>query len=195
MGNPALSDDCSTGTKTAAKTAAKTVATAHLAPHQFKPGQSGNAAGRPRYSLSRKEVHLLMSKLAASSMQDVLDIIKDPKSTMLQLMLARTVLKAAEGDLTNTMVFLDRTIGRVKEELKIVEHSADFDKKIKAMRRVMADPESAGAAKLLAARLSAQRLEDRGVVPAGPETYAGEVLDVEPTEVPAGDQRSNTPGA
>ena len=91
-----------------------------LEPHQWKPGQSGNPGGRPPGILDRDEVKAQLGKFWQMSATEVEAIAQDPKATAGQRMLASIVLKGIKtGDFTGADWLLNRTIGKVKEELEV----------------------------------------------------------------------------
>lgn len=98
----------------------------------FKPGQSGNPAGKPKGTLSSAEVSALMGKFCKKSRVELQAIIQDEKSTMLEIMVASVMAKAAkDGDYARLAFLLDRSVGKVKEEIEQTVRSIsdeDLDK-------------------------------------------------------------------
>lgn len=87
----------------------------HLRP--FKPGQSGNPGGRPKQLLTKEKVKGILGKFADMTRQQLQDIIKNPESSMLEIMVASIMAKAAKsGDFSRMNFILDRSIGRVTSE-------------------------------------------------------------------------------
>lgn len=86
----------------------------------WKPGQSGNPSGRPKGILDRDEVKAQLGKFWSMSATEVEAIAQDPKATAGQRMLASIVLKGIKtGDFSGADWLLNRTIGKVKEEVEI----------------------------------------------------------------------------
>ena len=87
----------------------------HLRP--FKPGQSGNPGGKPKQLLTKEKVKGILGKFADMTRQQLQDIIQNPKSSMLEIMVASIMAKAAkDGDFSRMNFILDRSIGRVTSE-------------------------------------------------------------------------------
>lgn len=96
----------------------------------FKPGQSGNPNGRPKIPIDVKESRQLtrieldrqLNRLIAMSPEQLAEVRKDPKSTMLELLIVSVITHGInKGDQTRLNFLLERlsSIGKVKET---VEH-------------------------------------------------------------------------
>lgn len=86
----------------------------------FQKGQSGNPAGRPKNLLRTDEVRNLIGKLWRLSREELQKIVQNPKSSMGEIMVASIVAKAAQtGDYTRVQFLLERTIGKVKDEIEV----------------------------------------------------------------------------
>ncbi len=86
---------------------------------RFKPGWAGGP-GRAKGSLRRDEVEAVMGRLSRMTREELEAIVRNPKSTMLEIMSASVIVKAAkEGDSARFSFLLDRTIGRVKEQIEV----------------------------------------------------------------------------
>lgn len=86
----------------------------------FQKGQSGNPAGRPKNLLRTDEVRNLIGRLWRLSREELQKIVQNPKSSMGEIMVASIVAKAAQtGDYTRVQFLLERTIGKVKDEIEV----------------------------------------------------------------------------
>ena len=91
----------------------------HLKP--FKPGQSGNPSGKPRGLLTRSQVEALISKFSSLTRDQMQVVIQNPKSTMIEIMVASIMAKASkDGDYSRLQFLLERSIGKVKEQLEML---------------------------------------------------------------------------
>lgn len=85
----------------------------------WQPGQSGNLAGKPKQLLTKDKVSSILGKFSNMTRDELQDVVKDPKSTMLEIMIASVIVKAAEsGDYSRLDFLLSRSIGKVKEEIE-----------------------------------------------------------------------------
>ena len=81
---------------------------------RFKPGQSGNPGGKPKQLLTKDKVKGILGRFADMTREDLQAIVTNPKSTMLEIMVASIMVKAAkDGDFSRLNFILDRSIGRV----------------------------------------------------------------------------------
>lgn len=98
----------------------------------WKPGQSGNPGGRPKELLTTQSVAGLMGRLCRLTRDELFDVVKDPKSTMIEIMVASIMARAADqGDAGRLDFLLNRAIGRVKERLEV----DDIRKELEAMSK------------------------------------------------------------
>lgn len=71
--------------------------------------------------LSKESVEKLMTKFANMDRIEIQELMKDPKATMMELMVGSVILKAyKDGDQSRINWILDRTIGKVKEQKEII---------------------------------------------------------------------------
>lgn len=92
----------------------------------WKPGESGNAAGKPKGILTRDKVEALMGRFAQMSRAELQDVVQNPKSTMIEIMVAAVMARAAkDGDYARLQFLLDRSIGKVKDVSEVHQHSYD----------------------------------------------------------------------
>lgn len=81
---------------------------------RWKPGVSPNPGGRPKSLLTKDKVKGILGKFADMTLQDLENLVKDPQSKMLEIMVASIMVKAAkDGDFSRLNFILDRSIGRV----------------------------------------------------------------------------------
>lgn len=84
---------------------------------RWKPGQSGNKSGKPKQLLTKDKVKGVLGKFSDMTRDQIQDVITNPKSTMLEIMVASIIVKAAkDGDFSRLNFILDRSIGRVAAE-------------------------------------------------------------------------------
>jgi hypothetical protein len=97
---------------------------------RFKPGNPGG--GRPKGIITATEVRALMGRFWSMSVLELREVIENPKSRMGELMVAAVMLKAYEsGDYSRLAFLLDRSVGKVKEEIEQTVRSItdeDLDK-------------------------------------------------------------------
>jgi hypothetical protein len=95
----------------------------------WKPGESGNPEGRPAIPEEIKKLRLLTNEEIKEVATLLLDknysaiqlMENDPSTPMLKLWMVKVALKATDrGDMMTLNAFLDRVVGKVKEQ---VEHS------------------------------------------------------------------------
>ncbi len=94
----------------------------------FKPGQSGNPNGRPRLSVEQREFRNAAKAemidefkyLWSLTVSDLDEIANDELTPVVRLFMAKALLKAAAtGDMIHIDKILDRTIGKVKDEIDL----------------------------------------------------------------------------
>jgi hypothetical protein len=95
---------------------------------QFKPGQSGNPAGRPAMPEDLKAAKALTKQVLMRELNDLIHMTKSeleaalvsPESTMIRRMAARVIQEADNnGDDRRLGFLLDRLVGKVKDELAL----------------------------------------------------------------------------
>lgn len=83
----------------------------------YTKGQSGNPSGKPKQLLTKDKVKGILGKFADMTRDELQNIVQDPKSTMLEIMVASIMVKAAkDGDFSRLNFILDRSIGRAAAE-------------------------------------------------------------------------------
>lgn len=96
------------------------MANPNIKDYGWKKGQSGNPSGRPKGLLTRAQVEIVFQKLANKNRAELQKVIDDPKSTMLEIMVASVVVKAAtHGDASRVQFLLDRAVGKVIENIEV----------------------------------------------------------------------------
>lgn len=100
----------------------------HLQPHQFKPGQSGNPEGARAHNPITKALKNLtvatyreVIELVLTGNLDALkDMVHDPKSSSLQVGIAKAFAKAIEnGDYGVIERIAERIVGKIPDELNV----------------------------------------------------------------------------
>ncbi len=95
---------------------------------KWKPGQSGNPSGRPKGQLRRDDVEATIGRFAKLTREELQVIVQSPKSTMLDIMIAGIMAKAAkDGDYARLQFLLDRSIGKVKDVQEVHQHNYDAE--------------------------------------------------------------------
>lgn len=96
--------------------------------HGFKPGQTGNAAGRPKMpeelqkanKLSAKKFIEYVNKYINMNQESLKEDLKRPQATMLELLVGGMIARAVKDqDPARANFILDRTIGKVIEKMEI----------------------------------------------------------------------------
>ena len=100
--------------------------------YKWKPGQSGNPAGKPKGFLTVDDIRSMMHRFWRMSADDLLTVLENPKTPMGELMIASVMAKAAkDGDYSRLAFLMDRQVGKVKEEIEQTVRSItdeDLDK-------------------------------------------------------------------
>ena len=85
----------------------------------FKPGQSGNPSGKPKQLLTKDKVSSILGKFATMTQEQLQAVVTDKKSTMIEIMIASVMVKAAkDGDYARLDFLLTRSVGKVKDEIE-----------------------------------------------------------------------------
>lgn len=101
----------------------------------FKPGQSGNPAGRKKLppevkearKLSQESMVIALNKLIYCNREDLKSIIADPTTDALTLLVASIVSKGISGGDHMRLGFIfDRLIGKVSENVKLSASEEGF---------------------------------------------------------------------
>lgn len=94
----------------------------------FKKGQSGNPNGAPRIpedikimrKLTRIEFDRIVNKFLYSDKAEISRISSDPKTPLMELLIASIIHKAiSQGDERRLNFFLDRLLGKVKDQVEM----------------------------------------------------------------------------
>ncbi len=108
----------------------------HLAKYQWKPGTSGNPAGRPKkfmtvlksHGYKTSEVQDTIKALLACTMHDLQMVANDPKSTILELSIAKAMNQSLRsGNLVAIELLLTRAYG---QPVRALEGGVDIPEKI-----------------------------------------------------------------
>lgn len=90
----------------------------HLKPHQFKPGQSGNPAGKPKgyHDFDSALLKRIFGRIASLTETELDKVLKDPLVTVMEKVVAKSIQKAIlDGDATRISYLLDRYLPKPKE--------------------------------------------------------------------------------
>lgn len=109
-------------------TAKKTTKRKKTGGRDFKKGQSGNPNGRPKLpeelrlikKMTPSFVRNVISKVSRMNQEQIAEVIHEPDTSILEATIMKIYLKAmTEGDYLRLNFLLDRSIGKVKEELDV----------------------------------------------------------------------------
>jgi hypothetical protein len=101
------------------------MANPNIKDHGFKKGKSGNPSGRRKTPehlrahapLDSEEVKRIMGKYTRMTRLEIQACIEDPLTPAFELAIASTLAKAIKfGDVARMDFFLNRIVGKVKEE-------------------------------------------------------------------------------
>lgn len=137
--------------------------------NQFKPGHAP-IGGRPKAWLTKSDVQLLMGRFAKMKKRELRKIAEDEDSGMLEATVAAIFIRASgEGDYNRLNFLLDRTIGKVREEIRIDTSESDLEARARLIRDIMGDPETLAAAEKVASKVAEAKLL--------PEVIEAEVIE------------------
>lgn len=102
----------------------KPAVSAEFEAHKFKPGESGNPAGRPKGSRNRQTIVREMLDAAIHARFNDIPIIKPVDGeTNFENMVAAQIAKALRGDTTAFKELADSGFGKVKD---VIEHQGSL---------------------------------------------------------------------
>ncbi len=110
--------------------------TKHLAQYKFKKGVSGNPAGARAHDPEMRMIkHLTKQELAEignlvikNNMKALQAIAKDPNASVIKTMIASVAVKiVTKGDMQALDVLLNRLIGKVRDDVSIVQTTTVAD--------------------------------------------------------------------
>lgn len=87
---------------------------------RWKPGQSGNVAGRPKGIVRKDEIQAVLGRFWLMDAKDIEAYLAKPGVTAGERLVASIVISAIKGgDATKAEWLLTRMIGKVKEEVEV----------------------------------------------------------------------------
>ena len=93
---------------------------------RFKPGQSGNPGGMPKQLLTQDKVSSVLGKFCMMTREELAKIVENPKSPMLDVMVASVMARAAkDGDYSRLEFLLARSVGKVRDISEVHQHTYD----------------------------------------------------------------------
>src|SRR4051812_46833163 len=102
--------------------------------HLWKPGQSGNPSGKPKMPeelrsitmLTKDETARLIAKYGRMTKSELTEAIQRHDIPMIELTIASIYAQAAKGgDFTRMAFLLDRTIGKVENEIVVKQRMVE----------------------------------------------------------------------
>lgn len=94
----------------------------------YKPGQSGNPSGKPKYAYSADQVKARMQKLMAEPMSALKALNESESISGMDAMIVACIIEGRRtGDFNRLNGLLDRIVGKVtdKSEVKVEATKAD----------------------------------------------------------------------
>lgn len=91
----------------------------HLKPYQIKPGEVRNPGGRPKSVLTKLEIEGIFGRFARMQHDELEAFVQNKKNKAIEVATAAVLLKAMQGDSAAYNFLLDRSIGRVSQEIKL----------------------------------------------------------------------------
>ena len=86
----------------------------------YQKGQSGNPSGRPKNAMTAGAFKKIIDRLGAMTRVELQAVIQNPKTTMYELQLASAFAHGVKtGDYGKVALIIDRTIGKVRDDLHI----------------------------------------------------------------------------
>ncbi len=110
--------------------------TKHLKQHQFKPGQSGNPLGgkihnpikKALKNLTVKSYRRIIKAVCTGNLDNLEDIVKDPRSSALQVGIARALANAIKaGDYETIDKIAERIVGKIPDEVNVNSKNLNFN--------------------------------------------------------------------
>lgn len=98
-------------------------------PFRFKPGQSGNPEGARRHNpvlrairrITQESYAEVVELIMTGTVDELKEVLTDPKATAVQKLLARAFLEATEkGQMGTLERLLERLIGKVPDNINLV---------------------------------------------------------------------------
>lgn len=103
---------------------------------QFKPGKSGNPEGARKHNPIRKALKNLtvesyrevIEAVCTGNVAHLQDMVKDPKTSALQVGVAAAVIKAIQvGDYTTIERIAERIVGKIPDELNVKSSNTNLN--------------------------------------------------------------------
>lgn len=95
---------------------------------RFKPGQSGNPAGKPKGMLTADQVSASIGRLAALTVDELKSKKTDPKTPAIEAIMASILVEAFEkGDFARLESLLSRGVGKVRDVAEVHTHNHDAE--------------------------------------------------------------------
>lgn len=94
----------------------------------WKPGQTGNPSGRPKYPADVKEARVMnlaeasriLNKYAYSTVEEIKAAALDPQTPAIEMMILKVIVECTKtGDHHRLNFLFDRLIGKVTEKIKV----------------------------------------------------------------------------
>ena len=84
----------------------------------YKPGQSGNPSGKPKSLLTKDAVSKIISEFAFMTPDEIKGVAANPKSTMIEIMIASIIMQTINnGDPSRLNFLFERSpVGRLSKD-------------------------------------------------------------------------------
>lgn len=107
----------------------------NIEPYRFKPGQSGNPSGKPKGAFSQDQIRAKITVWMSEKIEVLESKLKGGNISGLDAMIISVIISAVKsGDFTKLNGLLDRTAGKVKDEIEQTIKKFD-DKDLEAIPR------------------------------------------------------------
>ncbi len=108
---------------------------ANLKPYQFKPGQSGNYAGRSKSPLSSEAVRIIFKRFSKMDLAEVEKIANDPASSNIEAGVAKAWIDARDGG-PPLEYALSRSVGKIPDAPPYIPDEQEISEGKEILRQI-----------------------------------------------------------